>query len=220
MMAKKLLGIGLSVSLLLTGCAAPMTNTEKGTALGVGLGAATGALLGQAIGRNAASTVMGAAAGAVVGGIAGNMIGNYMDRQEHEFQQALAQQQQWATVQRQQDTLAITMKSDVLFETGSYALQPGAYGEIRRIADILVRYPETRVTIEGHTDSMGSERQNQQLSEMRARAVADALAGYGVHPSRLSTQGFGEMQPIASNATETGRQLNRRVTIVVTPVEA
>ena len=111
-----------------------------------------GRLLGQAIGRNTGSTLLGAAAGAVVGGIAGNMIGGYMDKQEQEFQQQVAGRD-GTTVQRQQNNLSVTMKSDVLFDTGSSLIKPGGQDEIARIADILNRYPQTRVTVEGHTDS-------------------------------------------------------------------
>ena len=163
--------------------------------------------------------MLGAAAGAVVGGIAGNMIGGYMDKQEQEFQQQVAGRE-GTTVQRQQNNLSITMKSDVLFDTGSSLIKPGGYDEIARIADILNRYPQTRVTIEGHTDSVGSESYNMRLSEERARAVGDALVARGVDPGRVTTVGLGESRPIASNATEAGKQLNRRVTLLVVPVEA
>ena len=161
-MRKRLLVLGITVAFMVSACAG-MTNQEKGTATGVGLGAATGALLGQAIGRNTGSTLLGAAAGAVVGGIAGNMIGGYMDKQEQDFQRQVAGRH-GTTVQRQQNDLAVNMKSDVLFDTGSSVIKPGGYDEIARIADILNRYPETRVTIEGHTDSKGSESYNMRLS--------------------------------------------------------
>jgi outer membrane protein OmpA-like peptidoglycan-associated protein len=179
-------------------CAAPMTNTEKGTAAGMGVGAATGA---------------------IVGGIAGNMIGNYMDKQEQELQRQVAGWQ-GTTVQRQQNNLAITMKSDVLFDTGSYTIKPGGLDGIARIAEILNRYPQTRITIEGHTDSPGSEQANMVLSEQRAKAVADELIARGVAPNRITTVGLGESRSIASNVTEGGRQLNRRVTLVIVPIEA
>jgi outer membrane protein OmpA-like peptidoglycan-associated protein len=218
-MNKKVMVLCIALTFMVSACAAPMSNTEKGTAAGVGLGAATGALLGQAIGRNTSSTLLGAAAGAVVGGIAGNMIGSYMDKQEQDFQRQVAGRH-GTTVQRQQNNLAINMKSDVLFDTGSSMIKPGGYDEIARIADILNRYPETRVTIEGHTDSKGSESYNMRLSEERAMAVADGLMARGVDGSRLTTVGLGPSRPIATNNTEAGRQLNRRVTLLVVPIEA
>jgi outer membrane protein OmpA-like peptidoglycan-associated protein len=209
----------IALTFMLSACGGTMSNTEKGTATGVGIGAATGALLGQAIGRNTGSTLLGAAAGAVVGGIAGNMIGGYMDKQEREFQQLVAGRE-GTTVQRQQNNLSITMKSDVLFDTGSSLIKPGGYDEIARIAEILNRYPQTRVTIEGHTDSVGSESQNMKLSEERARAVGEALVARRVDPGRVTTLGLGESRPIASNATESGKQSNRRVSLLVVPIEA
>lgn len=217
-MRRKLFILGITAAFMVSACAGA-TRQEKGTALGVGAGAATGALLGQAIGRNTSSTLLGAAAGAVVGGIAGNMIGTYMDNQEKDFQRQVAGRH-GTTVQRHQNDLAITMKSDVLFDTGSSTIKPGGYDEIARIAQILNRYPETRVTIEGHTDSKGSESHNMRLSEDRARAVADGLMARGVDSSRLTTVGLGPSRPIASNNTESGRQLNRRVTLWVNPIEA
>ena len=218
-MNKKISTLFIALTFMLFACAAPMSNTEKGTAAGVGIGAATGALLGQAIGRNTGSTLLGAAAGAAVGGIAGNMIGSYMDKQEREFQRQVAGRE-GTTVQRLQDNLSITMKSDVLFDTGSSLIKPGGYDEIARIAEILNRYPQTRVTIEGHTDSAGSESYNMKLSEERAQAVGEALVARGVDPGRLTTVGLGESRPIASNAAESGKQLNRRVSLLLVPIEA
>lgn len=217
-MNRKMLVLGIIAAFMMSACAGA-TRQEKGTAAGVGLGAATGALLGQAIGRNTSATLLGAAVGAAVGGIAGNMIGGYMDKQEQELQRQVAGRQ-GTSVQRYRNDLSITMKSDVLFDTGSSLIKPGGEDEIARIAAVLNRYPDTRVTIEGHTDSVGSEGSNMRLSEERALAVADALTARGVDPSRLTTVGLGPSRPIASNNTESGRQLNRRVTLMVIPVEA
>lgn len=218
-MSKKIPILCVVMAFVISACATPMTSTEKGTAAGVGIGAATGAILGQAIGRNTGATVLGAAAGAVVGGVAGNMIGGYMDKQERELQQQVAGRE-GTTVQRQQNNLSINMKSDVLFDTASSLIKPGGNDEIARIADILNRYPQTRVTIEGHTDSTGSESGNMKLSEERTKAVGEALMARGVDPSRVTTVGLGESRPIASNATAAGKQLNRRVTLLVVPIEA
>jgi outer membrane protein OmpA-like peptidoglycan-associated protein len=218
-MNKRTLILFVTLTFMLSACAGPMSNTEKGTAAGVGVGAATGALLGQALGSNTGSTLLGAAAGAAVGGIAGNMIGGYMDKQERELQQRVAGRD-GSTVQRQQHNLSITMKSDVLFDAGSSQIKLGGYDEIARIAEILNRYPQTRITIEGHTDSDGSESYNMKLSGERARAVGEALIAKGVDPGWVSTVGLGESRPIASNVTESGKQLNRRVVLLVVPIEA
>jgi outer membrane protein OmpA-like peptidoglycan-associated protein len=200
----------------LAGCAQPMTKTEKGAAIGTGAGAATGAVLGQAIGRNTSSTLIGAALGAAVGGVTGGMVGNYMDKQEQAMRQELANMES-ASVQRNQDVLTVTFKSDILFGVDSASLKPGAFDEISRVARVLNQYPQTNITIAGHTDSTGTAAHNMQLSEKRAANVKNALVGEGVNPARMTALGYGESKPIADNSTAEGRQMNRRVTILITP---
>lgn len=216
---RKLLLVGLIFILAASGCATPMDKTQQGTLIGTGVGAATGAALGQAIGRDTTSTLLGAAAGALAGGIAGAAIGSYMDRQEQELRYQLANVEA-ASIQRDQDVLAVTFRSDVMFDVDSAVLKPGGYDEIDRVAAVLTKYPQTRIQVEGHTDSTGNEFYNQQLSERRAQAVAMALQQRGVHPSRIQTIGFGETKPIASNDNPGGRQLNRRVMIQIVPIQA
>jgi len=200
----------------LAGCSQPTTKTEKGAAIGAGTGAATGAILGQAIGRNTSSTLIGAALGAAAGGVTGGLIGNYMDKQEQAMRQELANIES-ASVKREQDVLAVTFKSDILFGVDSAALKPGAYDEISRVARVLNQYPQTNITIAGHTDSTGTAAHNQQLSEKRASVVKNALAGEGVNPARMTAIGYGQSKPVADNGKAEGRQLNRRVTILITP---
>jgi outer membrane protein OmpA-like peptidoglycan-associated protein len=217
-MKNKVFLVALIFTFVMSGCAG-MTRTQSGAVIGTGLGAATGAALGQAIGRDTASTLIGAGAGAVVGGVAGGMIGNYMDKQEQELRQAFYDVE-GASIQREQDILAISFRSDVMFDVDSAVLNPGAYNEIDRAANVLIRYPETRIRVEGHTDSTGDEVYNLRLSENRAQAVAGALVSRGIDPARVQPIGFGEAQPITTNATEAGRQLNRRVNVVIVPVRA
>jgi outer membrane protein OmpA-like peptidoglycan-associated protein len=193
-----------------------MTKTQKGAAIGTGIGAAAGAGLGQAIGGDTKGTLLGAGIGAVVGGLAGGSIGRYMDNQEASMRQQLAGVE-GANIQRNADLLAVTFKSDVLFDTNSAALKAGSYDEISRVSQVLNQYPETTIMIAGHTDSTGSDTYNQQLSEQRAMAVKNALAGQGVNPARMTAVGYGESRPIADNNTESGRQTNRRVAITITP---
>ena len=188
---KRTLVICLAVALTAVGCAQPMTKTQKGAAIGTGIGA-------------------------VVGGLAGGGIGRYMDNQEATMRQQLAGVE-GANIQRNADLLAVTFKSDVLFDTNSAALKAGSYDEISRVAQVLNQYPETTIMIAGHTDSTGSDTFNQQLSEQRAMAVKNALTGQGVNPARMSAVGYGESKPIADNNTESGRQTNRRVAITITP---
>jgi outer membrane protein OmpA-like peptidoglycan-associated protein len=203
-------------ALVAAGCAQPMTKTQKGTAVGTGVGAAVGAGLGQAIGGDTGGTLLGAGIGAVVGGLAGAGIGNYMEKQETALQQQFAASES-ASIRRDADVLAVTFKSDVLFDSGSSALKAGAYQEINRVAQVLIQYPETRIRVAGHTDSDGAEAFNQDLSVRRAEAVRNALVQQGVAAGRINPVGFGESQPIADNATAVGKQLNRRVVVTIEP---
>jgi outer membrane protein OmpA-like peptidoglycan-associated protein len=221
---KKLVIVAALFALTVSGCA---TKAQTGALVGTGVGAAVGAGLGQAIGRSTSATLIGAAAGAVAGGLVGTAIGNYMDKQEAEMRQALANAEA-ASIQRERqvleeagrrdvDVLTVTFKSDYLFAVNSSSLLPGAYDEINRVANVLNQYPQTTIVISGHTDSTGSEQYNQRLSERRAESVKNALIGMGVNPARLTTVGYGKSKPVASNASEAGRQLNRRVEIRIIP---
>jgi len=109
----------------------------------------------------------------------------------------------------------IVNMSDVLFDTGSYTLKPGAREKLAKISGIVLAHPGLNLQIEGHTDSVGTDEFNQQLSERRADSVRDFLAEQGVPGSAISARGFGKAQPVASNDTAEGRQRNRRVELVV-----
>jgi outer membrane protein OmpA-like peptidoglycan-associated protein len=106
--------------------------------------------------------------------------------------------------------------SDVMFATNEAVLQPGAVASLNKLADILKQNPNEKVYIEGHTDNTGSAAYNRQLSQARADAVRDALVQAGISPARIVAHGMGESFPVASNDNRTGRQLNRRVDIIVT----
>ncbi len=214
MLMVKRVSILFLAAVTLWGCAAPQNKTQQGAMYGAGIGAAVGAGLGQVIGGDTESTLIGAGIGAALGGVAGGSIGRYMDNQEAALQQQFAASDA-ANVRRDMNVLAVTFKSDVLFDVNSAALKPGAYTEINRVAQVLVQYPQTDIQIAGHTDSSGSETYNQTLSERRAMSVQNALTGQGVASMRMRTLGFGEVQPIADNSTEAGRQLNRRVIVTI-----
>ena len=216
-MKKYLLAV-MIIALIMSGCAAMKENRK--TTIGAGVGAIVGAGVGYAIGGGT-----GAGVGAVVGGLAGGGIGYMMDKQEREFKQALAESQAreqnaiMQEVQREKDAIILTFKSDVLFDTDSSTIKPGAYssGEIDRVAQILNKYPNSTIKVVGYTDSTGSESHNQRLSELRANAVKNALVIKGVNASRMVALGMGKSYPVADNNTPAGRQLNRRVNIVIEP---
>src|SRR6266705_630217 len=109
----------------------------------------------------------------------------------------------------------IVNMSDVLFDTGSYTLKPGAREKLAKISGIVLAHPGLMLQIEGHTDSVGGDEFNQQLSERRAGSVREFLAEQGVSASSITARGFGKTQPVASNETAEGRQRNRRVELVV-----
>jgi outer membrane protein OmpA-like peptidoglycan-associated protein len=111
----------------------------------------------------------------------------------------------------------LTLRSDELFDAGGATLKPGARRATDNLAQFMSRYPEREMAIEGFTDSVGAHEANRKLSESRAAAVKTALVARGVEPSRIDARGYGPAFPVASNQTPTGRQLNRRVEIVINP---
>lgn len=110
--------------------------------------------------------------------------------------------------------LVVTLH-DVLFDSGRAQLQPGGIRAVRKLADFLIAYPDRTVAIEGFADSSGNGYVNQELSERRAQAVQLALIDMGVNPARIVVRGYGDAYPVASNATPVGRQMNRRVEVVI-----
>ncbi len=214
---KKIMTLG-AAALLLAACATdPNTgqriygNTATGAAAGAILGAGLGTLAGGSDGRNAAI-------GAAVGAVAGGGIGVYMDRQEAELRRQTVGT--GIEVTRVGDQISLTMPSDVTFPVDSSTIQPQFTQALNDVAETLKAYPSTAVDIIGHADSTGSDTYNQDLSERRAGAVSNFLQAQGVRPVRLAAIGMGETRPIATNDTPAGRSANRRVEIILTPVEA
>lgn len=109
----------------------------------------------------------------------------------------------------------IANMSDVLFRSGSFELLPGARERLAKVSGIVLAYPSLHVAVEGHTDSVGSDEYNQNLSEHRAEAVRDYFVQQGISSSAVEARGFGKSEPIASNDTAEGRQQNRRVELVL-----
>jgi outer membrane protein OmpA-like peptidoglycan-associated protein len=163
----------------------------------------------------------GAVVGAVGGGLAGAAVGHYMDNQRRDLEKNLAQEIQagQARVQKISDQVVlVTMTSQTAFDTDSSSIKPGFNTTMNKLADVVVRYGKTTLTVVGHTDNVGSDAYNQRLSEQRALSVAQYLESRRVDGMRLATAGKGEMQPVQSNASEAGRQANRRVEIYVEAV--
>lgn len=189
-----------------SGCAS-MNNTERGAATG----GAAGAVIGGIIGNNTGSTTRGAIIGAVLGGAAGAAIGNRMDRQAEELERQLPN----ATVERVGEGIGVTFDSGILFDVDESELRPVAQDNLTELAGSLDAYEDTRVLVVGHTDATGSDSYNQALSERRARSARAWLLRQGIAPDRVEALGRGESEPVASNDTQEGRQLNRRVEIAI-----
>ncbi len=204
--------IGAVSVALLAGCGATgeMTRAQQGAIIG--------ALGGAVIGKNTANKDdKRAVAGAIIGGVAGAAIGNYMDQQEA----ALRQQMQGTGVEvtRQDNNIVLTMPDAITFDFGQAGVKPQFYGVLNNLATTLNQFPETRVQIAGHTDNVGSDAANLQLSQQRANSVRSYMASNGVDPQRMQAVGYGESRPIADNSTDYGRAQNRRVEITLIPVQ-
>jgi len=196
----------LAMTSLTWGCEST-TNAGRGA----GYGAAAGGVIGGIIGSRSGSWAKGAILGAVIGGAGGALIGNYMDKQAAEIDRDV----EGATVERVGEGIRVVFDSGILFSTGSSTINATSRYNIEKLAGILNRYDDTNVVIEGHTDSVGSDESNQVLSENRAQSVASLLRAYGVSGNRLAPVGYGETRPVASNETESGRRLNRRVEVLI-----
>jgi len=185
---------------LLSGCKA--SNMAKGTAIGAG----SGAVIGGVIGSQSGNTAVGAIIGAAVGGTAGAVIGNNMDKQAAELKEDL----KGATIERVGEGIKITFDSGLMFGFDSYTLTPGTKENLTGLAKTLNKYPDTNILIEGHTDKRGSEKYNMNLSKQRAQAVSTYLEQLNVMSSRITTNGYGELQPISENDEQ-----NRRVEVAI-----
>ena len=214
-MHKPLLSIGI-IAGLLAGCAtdpytgqSTMSNWGKGAGIGAAVGAGAGTLFG---GNDLKNAGLGALAGAALG--AG--IGYYMDKQQEEMQQSL--QGTGIEVQRtaqNQLTLSMPSTSNVTFAFGKADLTYEAQNALEPIARVLNNYPESTIAVTGHTDDVGSDADNQRLSEARATSVANFLAQRGVNRLRISQQGMGESSPKVPNTSDANRAINRRVELAI-----
>lgn len=208
---KKLKVITLSLliattSMLFSGCSS-LTKTEKGAAIGT----AGGGVIGAFIGRAAGNTAIGAIIGGAVGGTAGGLIGHKMDKQAAEIKQTVP----GATVTREGEGILVKFDSGILFDIDKTNLKQDAQRSLKQLAVSLQNNPQTNILVIGHTDSTGTAAHNTKLSIRRADAVKLFIDQQGVSGQRLTTQGKGETEPIATNSTTGGRAQNRRVEIVI-----
>ena len=192
-----------------TGAPDDPNRTRQGALVGAGAGALIGALS-----RGDGNRADGALKGAVIGGALGGTVGYSLDRQEADLRRQLNSN---VVITNTGDRLIVTLPQDILFATDSTAVQPGIQGDLAALASNVNVYSNSTLQIIGHTDSDGDAAYNQQLSEGRARAVANVLISRGVPASRISAIGRGESQPVASNLNAAGKAQNRRVEIVILP---
>jgi len=197
----------VSTTMLLAGCKT-MNKSQKGAVIG----GAGGGVVGGVVGRAFGNTAMGAIIGATVGGVGGAVIGRQMDKQAEEIAKEMGD----ADVIREGEAIVIKFKEQVLFAYDRSDLNANAKTSLDKLRTTLLKYPETNITIIGHTDSKGTKQYNQILSETRANTVANYTGQNGIDKNRLTAIGKGETDPIATNTTEEGSASNRRVEFVIT----
>lgn len=218
----KLAALAATLAVFTAGCATytGQTNdpndpnrTRNGALIGAAIGAAAGLLSGD----NAVERRQRAMVGVGIGALAGGGIGAYQDRQEAELRRATAGT--GVDVTRDGDVIKLNLPDGVTFDFAKYDIKPQFYPALNTIANTLREYNQTIVEVSGHTDSVGSDAANQTLSERRANAVSGYLMGQGLQRERFEVVGMGERYPIASNDTDSGRALNRRVEIRLLPLQ-
>lgn len=195
----------LGATMIFSGCK-NMSKSQKGVLIGAGAGGAVGAGIGKAAGN----TALGAIIGATVGGVAGGIIGKKMDKQAEEISKIPG-----AEVKRVGEGINVTFEEGVLFGYDRFDITSSAENKLEQLAEILNKYPDTYVLVEGHTDSKGTDSYNETLSEKRALAVSDELRDKNVKSKRIKTAWYGETQPKYSNETEASRAKNRRVEFAI-----
>ena len=138
-----------------------------------------------------------------------------LERQGVELQSCLARFD-GTEIEKREGCICIIIGCDTFFESNSDLVKPVTYTEIATVAEVVKKYPETRIKVEVYTDCVRSEEENIALSDLQAWTIKKALVDKGVAASRITARGWGESKPIASNATEAGRKANRRITIMLT----
>ena len=218
----KVAALAATLAAFTTGCATYTGQTNdpndpNRTRNGALIGAAIGAAAGLLSGGNAVERRQRAMVGVGVGALAGGAVGAYQDRQEAELRRATAGT--GVDVTRDGDVIKLNLPDGVTFDFAKYDIKPQFYPALNTIANTLREYNQTIVEVSGHTDSVGSDAANQTLSERRANAVSGYLMGQGLQRERFEVVGMGERYPIASNDSDQGRALNRRVEIRLLPLQ-
>ncbi len=208
---KKILIITMIASTFLVSCKTAEENPN--TAKGAGIGAAAGALLGAVIGNQTGQRDKGAAMGAILGAGVGGLAGNRLDRQKKELDKI-------AETKRTEQGLVTKLKSDILFDSGKTDLKSQAKTNIRELATIMKKYPENVIKVLGYTDSTGSNKINNPLSEGRAKAVESELVSAGIPATTVSHEGMGSSHPVDQGKTSAALAKNRRVEIEITVDES
>lgn len=200
--------LGLLALLVVSGasCAA-LSNKGNGAVIG----AAAGAAVGGVVGNQTGSTARGAIIGAVIGGTAGAVIGHQMDQQAKELRIEIP----GATIERVGEGIQITFASGLLYDFDSDAIRAEAARNLQNLATSLKKYPNTELLVVGHTDALGSTAYNQDLSARRANSASWYLGTQGIGSTRMKASGRGELEPVATNETEAGRQANRRIEVAI-----
>ena len=188
------------------------SNTGKGAAIGATVGAVIGALTGDDADERRKRALIGAG----VGALSGAGIGSYMDAQEARLRQQL--QGTGVSVTRIGNDVVLNMPGNITFDVDRSDLQDQFLPVLDSVSLVLKEYDKTLVDVTGHTDSTGSVEYNMELSERRAKSVANYLKASGVDHMRVYTMGAGPHYPVADNTTPAGRQLNRRVELVLKPL--
>ena len=190
-------------------------NKQKGAVIGTTGGAILGAIIGNNVGKGG-NGELGAVIGGVIGGGAGILIGNKMDKQAQKIEEEIP----GAQVERVDDGIVVTFdESSGYFATNKYNLNEASQATLNKLIGVFKEFPDTNILVVGHTDSMGSDDYNMTLSKNRAYAVTNYLTQSGVSAGRLTTNWFGETQPVHDNSTAEGRAKNRRVNVAILPNE-
>ncbi len=210
----KTCGVALVALTTLSACTTDGPNGNEKTRAGAAIGASAGILAGLIKSDTAAERRKNVALGAILGGALGAGIGNALDKQEEELRASMGGN---VGIVNNGNSLVVTMPQDILFATNSTAVSGASQSDLFTLASSMNRYPNTTVNVVGHTDDVGGAAFNFDLSQRRAQAVTSVLINAGVSASRLRSIGRGESEPVASNATASGRQQNRRVEIVIIP---